>query len=49
MTLKVTSTTLGNRVEVLDLLRGFALLGVFIANMIHFPIALFIYGSVYLV
>lgn len=36
MTLKVTPTTLGNRVEVLDLLRGFALLGVFIANMIHF-------------
>lgn len=34
--MKVTSTTLGNRVEVLDLLRGFALLGVFIANMIHF-------------
>ncbi|WP_318615750.1 DUF418 domain-containing protein [Sporosarcina sp. YIM B06819] len=34
--MNVTPTTLGNRVEVLDLLRGFALLGVFIANMIHF-------------
>lgn len=32
----MTPTTLGNRVEVIDLLRGFALLGVFIANMIHF-------------
>ena len=34
--LKVTPTTLGNRIEVLDLLRGFALLGIFIANMLIF-------------
>ncbi len=36
MSLKITPTTLTNRIEVLDLLRGFALLGIFIANMIHF-------------
>jgi len=34
--LKLTSTTLGNRIEALDMLRGFALLGIFIANMLHF-------------
>ncbi|WP_203245987.1 DUF418 domain-containing protein [Sporosarcina beigongshangi] len=34
--MKITPTTLTNRIEVLDLLRGFALLGIFIANMIHF-------------
>ncbi|WP_342508944.1 DUF418 domain-containing protein [Sporosarcina sp. FSL K6-2383] len=34
--MKITPTTLDNRVEVLDLLRGFALLGIFIANMVHF-------------
>ncbi|WP_342512946.1 DUF418 domain-containing protein [Sporosarcina sp. FSL K6-1522] len=34
--MKGTPTTLGNRVEVLDLLRGVALLGIFVANMLHF-------------
>jgi uncharacterized protein len=34
--LKLTPTTLGNRVEALDMLRGFALLGIFIANMLTF-------------
>ncbi len=36
MRLKFTPTTLGNRVEALDLLRGIALLGIFIANMLLF-------------
>lgn len=36
MRLKLTPTTLGNRVEALDLLRGVALLGIFIANMLLF-------------
>ena len=34
--MKLTPTTLGNRIEALDLLRGFALLGIFIANMLLF-------------
>jgi len=34
--LKLTPTTLGNRIEALDMLRGFALLGIFIANMLVF-------------
>lgn len=34
--MKLTPTTLGNRVEALDMLRGFALLGIFIANMLLF-------------
>jgi len=34
--LKLTPTTLENRVEALDLLRGFSLLGIFIANMLLF-------------
>ncbi|NYF23969.1 DUF418 domain-containing protein [Sporosarcina sp. JAI121] len=34
--MKLTPTTLGNRIEALDMLRGFALLGIFIANMLHF-------------
>ena len=47
--LKLTPTTLGNRIEALDMLRGFALLGIFIANMLHFPFTLSVYGSVYMV
>jgi len=34
--LRLTPTTLGNRIEALDMLRGFALLGIFIANMLVF-------------
>ncbi|WP_255550329.1 DUF418 domain-containing protein [Sporosarcina sp. E16_3] len=34
--MKLTPTTLGNRIEALDMLRGFALLGIFIANMLVF-------------
>ena len=34
--MKLTPTTLGNRIEALDILRGFALLGIFIANMLLF-------------
>ena len=34
--MKLTPTTLGNRIEALDLLRGVALLGIFIANMLLF-------------
>ena len=34
--MKLTPTTLGNRIEALDMLRGFALLGIFIANMLLF-------------
>ncbi len=34
--MKFTPTTLDNRVEALDLMRGFALLGIFIANMLFF-------------
>lgn len=36
MILKETPTALGNRMEALDLMRGFALLGIFIANMLFF-------------
>ncbi len=31
-------TTLGERVDSIDMLRGFALLGIFIANMVHFSL-----------
>lgn len=34
--MKVSPTLLGNRIESLDMLRGFALLGIFIANMLTF-------------
>ena len=34
--MKLTPTTLGDRIEALDLMRGFALLGIFIANMLFF-------------
>ena len=34
--MKLSPVTVGNRVEALDLMRGFALLGIFIANMLHF-------------
>ena len=34
--MKLTSTTLDNRIEALDIMRGFALLGIFIANMLMF-------------
>lgn len=34
--MKLTPTTLNNRIEALDLLRGFALLGILIANMLLF-------------
>lgn len=34
--MKVAPTLLGNRIESLDMLRGFALLGIFIANMLTF-------------
>ncbi|MHA6258434.1 DUF418 domain-containing protein [Sporosarcina sp. CAU 1771] len=34
--MKLTPVGIGNRVEALDIMRGFALLGIFIANMIHF-------------
>ena len=34
--MKLTSTSLDNRIEALDLMRGFALLGIFIANMLMF-------------
>ena len=34
--MKLTPVTLGNRIETLDIMRGFALLGIFIANMLHF-------------
>jgi len=34
--LRLTPTTLENRIEALDMLRGFALLGIFIANMLVF-------------
>lgn len=34
--MKWTPTTLSNRVDELDLVRGFSLLGIFIANMLHF-------------
>ena len=34
--MKLTSTTLENRIESLDIMRGFALLGIFIANMLMF-------------
>ena len=47
--LKLTPTTLGNRIEALDMLRGFALLGIFIANMLRIPFTVFVYGSVYMV
>jgi len=36
MILRVEPTALGNRIEALDLMRGFALLGIFIANMLFF-------------
>lgn len=34
--MRVTPTTIGNRIDALDMLRGFALLGIFIANMLTF-------------
>ena len=34
--MNVSPTTIGNRIETLDILRGFALLGIFIANMLLF-------------
>lgn len=34
--MKLAPTTLDNRIEALDLMRGFALLGIFIANMLFF-------------
>lgn len=34
--MKLSSTSLDNRIEVLDIMRGFALLGIFIANMLLF-------------
>lgn len=34
--MKLTSTSLDNRIEALDIMRGFALLGIFIANMLMF-------------
>lgn len=51
--MKLTSTSLDNRIEALDLMRGFALLGIFIANMLMFhspymyldPYAFFTTGS----
>ncbi|MBE1555050.1 DUF418 domain-containing protein [Sporosarcina limicola] len=36
--MKLTPTTLGNRVESIDMLRGFALLGIFVANMLYFQL-----------
>lgn len=34
--MKLSPTTVGNRIEALDLMRGFALLGILIANMLFF-------------
>lgn len=34
--MKLTSTSLDNRIEALDIIRGFSLLGIFIANMLMF-------------